>query len=98
MAGSLDRTVPDLLGEARLFVHGTTIATNTVIQRNGPRRGRLRAAAFPAVLSFRDAWKPERFNVRFAPPEPFVDRFLRLGVTERVDSAGEVVTDLDADE
>ena len=98
MAGSLDRSVPELLGEARLFVHGTTIATNTVIQRNGPRIGLLATGGFRDVLYFRDAWKPERFNVRFAPPEPFVDRFLRLGVTERVNSAGEIVTALDEDE
>ncbi len=98
MAGSLDRSVSDLLGEARLFVHGTTIATNTVIQRNGPRIGLLATGGFRDVLYFRDAWKPERFNVRFAPPEPFVDRFLRLGVTERINSAGEVVTELDEDQ
>ena len=51
-----------------------------MIQRNGPRIGLLATAGFRDVLYFRDACKPERFNVRFAPPEPFVDRFLRLGV------------------
>jgi N-methylhydantoinase A len=98
MAGSLDMTVPELLGQTRLLVHGTTIATNTVIQRNGPRIGLLATEGFRDVLYFRDAWKPERFNVRFAPPEPFVDRFLRLGVGGRIDSAGEVIAELDEDE
>jgi N-methylhydantoinase A len=98
MAGSLDMSVPELLAQTRLLVHGTTIATNTVIQRNGPRIGLLATKGFRDVLYFRDAWKPERFNMRFAPPEPFVDRFLRLGVSERVDKAGAVVTELDEDE
>jgi len=98
MAGSLGRPVDRLLGEARLLVHGTTIATNTVIQRNGPRIGLLATQGFRDVLYFRDAWKPERFNMRFAPPRPFVDRFLRQGVAERIDPSGQVVTPLDEDE
>ncbi len=98
IAGSLDTTVEALLGDARLLVHGTTIATNTVIQRNGPRIGLLATKGFRDVLYFRDAWKPERFNVRFGPPEPFADRFLRLGVPGRIGSKGEVITPLDEDE
>ncbi|MBS1888648.1 MAG: hydantoinase/oxoprolinase family protein [Actinobacteria bacterium] len=98
LAGSLDRPVAELLGEARLLVHGTTIATNTVIQRNGPRIGLLATKGFRDVLYFRDAWKPERFNMRFAPPEPFVERFLRRGVSERIGPAGQVVAPLDEDE
>ena len=98
MAGSLDTTVEALLGDARLLVHGTTIATNTVIQRNGPRIGLLATKGFRDVLYFRDAWKPERFNVRFSPPEPFAERFLRLGVTGRIGPKGEIVTPLDEDE
>lgn len=98
LAASLGRSTESLLAEARLLVHGTTIATNTVIQRNGPRIGLLATHGFRDVLYFRDAWKPERFNMRFGPPEPFVDRFLRLGIGERVDSSGAVVTPLQEDE
>ncbi|MGE0066919.1 MAG: hydantoinase/oxoprolinase family protein [Solirubrobacterales bacterium] len=98
MAGSLDTSVEALLGDARLLVHGTTIATNTVIQRNGPRIGLLATKGFRDVLYFRDAWKPERFNVRFSPPEPFADRFLRLGVTGRINAKGEEIAPLDEGE
>ncbi len=98
LAGSLGRSVDSLLGEARLLVHGTTIATNTVIQRNGPRIGLLATKGFRDILYFRDAWKPERFNMRFAPPEPFVDRFLRMGISGRIDSRGALITPLDEDE
>ena len=84
-----------LLSETRLLVHGTTVATNTVIQRTGPKVGLVCTSGFRDVLYFRDAFKPERFNIRISPPEPFVDRYLRLGVSERVWSDGSVITPLD---
>jgi N-methylhydantoinase A len=85
----------DFLSRVRLFVHGTTIATNMLIQRNGPRVGLLCTEGFRDVLYTRDAFKPERFNVHLPYPEPFVDRYLRLGVRERVNRLGEIVTPLD---
>lgn len=84
-----------LLSQTRLLVHGTTVATNAVIQRNGPKVGLLCTRGFRDVLHFRDAFKPERFNIRISPPQPFVDRYLRLGVNERVWSDGSVITPLD---
>ena len=70
VAEQLDTDVAGLLGETELFVHGTTVATNMLIQRNGPTIGLLCTEGFRDVLYFRDAWKPERFNVRFSPPGP----------------------------
>ena len=93
-AAHMGRSLRDLLGETRLLVHGTTVATNAVIQRNGPRVGLVCTKGFRDVLHFRDAFKPERFNIRISPPEPFVERYLRLGVTERIWSDGSVVTPL----
>ncbi len=86
----MGRSLRDLLGDTRLLVHGTTVATNAVIQRNGPRVGLVCTKGFRDVLYFRDAFKPERFNIRISPPEPFVERYLRLGVTERIWSDGSV--------
>jgi N-methylhydantoinase A len=97
-AAQLGRTTAELLGDTRLLVHGTTIATNAVIQRNGPRTGLICTRGFRDVLHFRDAFKPERFNIRISPPEPFVERYLRVGVTERIWSDGSVVTPLAVDE
>jgi N-methylhydantoinase A len=84
-----------LLGATRLFVHGTTIATNQVIERTGPTVGLLATRGFRDVLELRDGYKPDRYNLRLAPPRPLVDRHLRIGVTERVDRDGTVVTPLD---
>ena len=87
----------ELLNSTSLFVHGTTIATNTLIQRNGPRVGLLCTEGFRDVLYLRDGFKPERFNVHMEHPGAFVDRFLRLGVRERIAQDGSVLEPLDAD-
>jgi N-methylhydantoinase A len=84
----------DFLGQTRLFVHGTTIATNQVIQRNGPEVGLLCTSGFRDVLYLRDGFKPERFNIRLEHPEEFVDRSLRIGVRERIGTDGEVLVEL----
>src|SRR5690606_18861138 len=47
------------------------------------------------VLQLRDGRKWEIFNLHMAPPDPFVPRYLRRGVRERIDYAGNVVTPLD---
>jgi len=97
-AEQLGTTLGDLLADTRLLVHGTTVATNTVIQRNGPRTGLVCTQGFRDVLFFRDAFKPERFNIRISPPEPFVDRYLRVGVRERIWSDGSIVSPLHEDD
>tara|TARA_B100001123_G_scaffold439355_1_gene576092 strand:- start:169 stop:2232 length:2064 start_codon:yes stop_codon:yes gene_type:complete len=78
-----------------LFVHGQTIATNTVIQRNGPKTALLCTEGFRDVIHFRDGFKPERYNIQLQPPEDFVPRYLRIPITERVKYDGTVVKPLD---
>lgn len=78
-----------------LFVHGQTIATNTVIQRNGPKTALLCTQGFRDVIHFRDGFKPERYNIQLQPPEDFVPRYLRIPITERVKYDGSVVQPLD---
>ena len=71
------RPSSELLGRTELLVHGTTIATNMLIQRTGPPVGLLCTEGFRDVLYFRDGYKPERFNIRLPHPEPLVPRHLR---------------------
>jgi N-methylhydantoinase A len=96
MAAGL-RGVPlaDLVAEIDVFVHGTTIATNAVIQRNGPKIGLICTEGHRDILALRDGLKWERFNLHMDPPDPFVPRYLRRGVKERIDYAGRVVEPLD---
>jgi len=95
LADQGSETVEQLLGRTDLFVHGTTIATNILIQRSGPPIGLLCTEGFRDVLYFRDGYKPERFNIRLPHPEPLVPRYLRLGVPERVGPSGQVQRPLD---
>jgi N-methylhydantoinase A len=95
IAGELGRSLGDLLGDVSVFVHGSTIATNTLIERNGPTIGLVTTAGFRDVLYFRDGFKADRYNIRLPHPDPIVDRHLRLGVVERVLADGSVATELD---
>ena len=70
----------DFLGRLDLFVHGQTIATNTVIQRNGPKTAVLCTEGFRDVIHFRDGFKPQRYNIQLQPPKDFVPRYLRIPV------------------
>ena len=86
----------EFLGQLDLFVHGSTIATNTVVQRNGPPIGLICTEGFRDVIYLRDGFKPERYNWNLKQPEDFVPRYLRLAVKERFNSKGETVIPLDA--
>jgi len=85
----------EFLSRIDLFVHGSTIATNTVIQRNGPKTALLSTEGFRDIIYFRDGYKPERFNLNMPPPTDFVPRYLRLPVRERIDYKGDVIIPLD---
>ena len=83
------------LGRLDLFVHGQTIATNTVIQRNGPKTALICTEGFRDILHFRDGFKPDRYNIQLKPPEDFIPRYLRVPVTERINYRGDVTIPLD---
>jgi len=97
LAESGGMSLSDFLGKLDLFVHGQTIATNTVIQRNGPKTALLCTEGFRDIIHFRDGFKPERYNIQLQPPEDFIPRYLRLPVKERVNYAGEIEINLDED-
>ena len=82
-----------LLGGATV-VHGTTMGINTLITRTGAKTGLLCTSGFRDVLEMRVGYKEERYELDLAPPQPLVPRRHRLGVRERVDGRGQVVTPL----
>ena len=98
LAEQTGRSTSELLAATELLVHGTTRATNVVVQRSGPQIGLLCTAGFRDVLYFRDGYKPDRFNVHMPRPADFVARYLRRGVTERVGPTGDVLVELDEQE
>jgi N-methylhydantoinase A len=71
------------------------MATNALIQRNGPVVGLLCTEGFRDVLHLGRGAKPERFNVHLQKAEDFVPRYLRLGIPERVGADGTIVKPLE---
>lgn len=97
VAKELGKDLREFLSEVSLFVHGSTIATNAIIQRNGPKVGLICTEGFRDALYFRDAFKWDRYNIRLPRPDDLIPRYLRVGVTERINSKGGINVPLDAD-
>ncbi|MGH8596338.1 MAG: hydantoinase/oxoprolinase family protein, partial [Gammaproteobacteria bacterium] len=86
-----------LLSSLDIFVHGSTIATNTVIQRNGPKTALICTQGFRDVVYLRDGFKPERYDINLERKQDFVPRYLRIPVVERINYRGDILTALDED-
>ncbi len=95
LAGGLALDQADLFARCERIVHGTTVATNALLERKGARVGLLTTAGHRDVLEMREGLKEDRYNMRLAAPEPLVPRYLRLGVVERMRPDGMVHTPLD---
>ncbi len=98
LAAAVSITSEDLLTSARLIIHGTTVATNTLVERKGANVGLLTTGGFRDLLEIREGLKEDRYNLRMDQVEPLVPRRLRVGVSERVDSTGAVREPLDLDD
>jgi len=81
--------VPLLLADTALFVHGSTVATNTVLERSGARIGMLVTAGFRDALEIRRGLRDNPWDHRVPYPPVLVPRFLRRPVTERIDRHGD---------
>jgi N-methylhydantoinase A len=79
------------------IIHGTTIGTNAIVEGKGARVGLITTAGFEDVLEIRRVARPKEAAFDFGAdnPPPLVPRYLRKGVTERVNSEGKVVVPLD---
>lgn len=85
-----------LLADVGLLVHGSTIATNTLLEGKGARVGLITTEGFRDVLEIRRGLRRDVWDHRAPFPAPLVPRRLRLGVTERIGADGSIVTPLDA--
>ena len=98
------KAVEELLSEGKLrfpdcaeIVHGTTVATNAIVERKGALTGLITTQGFRDVLELRRIRIPKQYELTWQKPVPLVERFLRREVIERVDHHGEVITPLDRD-
>jgi N-methylhydantoinase A len=80
------------------LAHGTTVATNTLIQRNGARTGLITTQGFRDLLEIGRQTRPDLYDLQVERPEPLIPRDLRLEVNERVYSDGTILTPLNTDD
>jgi N-methylhydantoinase A len=95
LATVLGQDTRSLLAATERIVHGTTVATNALLEQKGARVGLLTTDGHRDILEMREGLKDDRYNLRMAAPEPLVPRARRLGVRERLRADGKVATALD---
>ena len=83
-----------LLAETDLILHGTTVATNTMLEFDGPKTGLIATRGFRDDIEIRRGYKERIFNPRYPAPTPIARRRHRLTVEERVDQDGKIVKPL----
>jgi len=81
--------------DARLLLHGTTLATNALIERRGARTALLTTEGHRDALEMALENRFEQYDLDIDRPVPLVPRPLRLPVTERLDAGGRVLKPLD---
>jgi N-methylhydantoinase A len=96
LADRLGLALPDLLARTERIVHGTTVATNALLERKGARVAMLTTAGHRDVIEMREGLKPERYDLRLPAAPALVPRRLRLAVHERIRPDGRVEQPLDA--
>jgi len=78
-----------------VFVHGTTLATNAIIERRGARTALIATDGFRDVLDIATESRYDQYDLSIEKPKPLVPRALRFTVPERVDVHGKVRLALD---
>lgn len=97
-AAQFGGAVADILARCELFVHGSTIATNTLIERKGAKVGLLTTEGFRDSLEIRRGWRDDVWAHREPNPPVLVPRHLRLPVRGRVDADGSVFQPLERED
>src|SRR5689334_16217064 len=95
LAELLHLSCAELLAQTERIVHGTTVATNALLEHKGAKIGLLTTEGHRDVIEMREGLKDDRYNLRMPPPVQLVPRALRFGVTERMRADGRIETPLD---
>jgi N-methylhydantoinase A len=81
--------------DVAIVIHGTTLATNAIIERKGARTALITTEGFRDVLAMGTESRYDQYDINIVLPEPLVPRYLRLPVSERLDNTGRVLRPLD---
>ncbi|MEO8714982.1 MAG: hydantoinase/oxoprolinase family protein, partial [Acetobacteraceae bacterium] len=82
-------------GDVGVVIHGTTLATNAIIERKGARVALLTTEGFRDSVEMAYENRFDQYDVFIERPDPLVPRYLRFGVPERMDARGRVRVKLD---
>ena len=83
---------------ARMFLHGTTVAINTILERSGARCALLTTQGFRDIYEIGRVNRPEAYNLGFRKHEPLIGRDMRFEIMERIDAQGTVLIKLDEEQ
>ncbi len=78
-------------------VHGTTVATNAIIEGKMAATGFITTEGFRDMLEIQRQIRPSLYDLQFEKPQPLVPRYLCFGIPERMDFQGNILTKLDTD-
>ena len=81
--------------EVALVIHGTTLATNALIERKGARTALITTEGFRDTIEIRHENRFEQYDINIDLPPPLVPRRLRFPIRERIDAKGKVLVPLD---
>ena len=81
--------------DVSLILHGTTLATNAIIERRGATTALLTTEGHRDVIEMAYENRFEQYDLRIERPVPLIPRFLRLPIHERIDANGRVIRKLD---
>ncbi len=95
LAEALAISRAEMLAATKRIVHGTTVATNALLEHKGAKVGLLTTEGHRDIIEMREGLKDDRYNLRQPPPVQLVPRHLRLGVRERIRPDGRIEIPLD---
>ncbi|WP_303149877.1 hydantoinase/oxoprolinase family protein [uncultured Cloacibacillus sp.] len=86
------------VSEIEYFGHGTTVATNMIIERKGAKTALITTKGFRDLLEIGRQTRPSLYNIMEDKPETLVKRSLRKEISERVTAKGDILRDVDRNE
>lgn len=78
-----------------LVIHGTTLATNAIIERKGAKTAMLVTRGFRDAIEIGHESRFEQYDIFMNKPPPLVPKHLRLPIAERIDAGGRIIEPLD---
>ncbi|CAN5434390.1 hydantoinase/oxoprolinase family protein [soil metagenome] len=86
------------ISDVSIFIHGTTLATNAIIERRGAKIALITTDGFRDVLEIGTESRYDQYELALVRPKPLVERPLRFTVRERIDARGSVRLALNEDD